>query len=146
MPTLLEISRKNTYFVSSNSNTLYKSTLYLISKILYLKVSCNLYSRYLMRYFVHLCLWGYLKQHEYIKLINDIRITYVIHSFTPDGLNRVWQELKYRLDVCRPTNRSHIDLHWIGTKLEELSFHLVKISHFYCIFVWGWYGGMVIYI
>ncbi|GBN13712.1 hypothetical protein AVEN_126556-1 [Araneus ventricosus] len=60
-------------------------------------------------------LWGYVKQHVYIELINDInhlkqRITDVIHSVTPDVLTRVWEELDYRLDVCRATNEVHIQL------------------------------------
>ncbi|GBO11045.1 hypothetical protein AVEN_10652-1 [Araneus ventricosus] len=58
-------------------------------------------------------LWGYVKQHVYSELINDInhlkhRITDVIHSVTPDVLTRVWEELDYRLDVCRVTNGAHI--------------------------------------
>ena len=42
---------ENMYFVSilvHISNPIYKNTLYLISRILYLKVSCNLYSRYFL--------------------------------------------------------------------------------------------------
>ena len=48
--------------------------------------------------------------------INDLahlkaRITEAINSVTPDMLGRVWDELEYRLDVCRATNGSHIELH-----------------------------------
>ncbi|GBN65768.1 hypothetical protein AVEN_97123-1 [Araneus ventricosus] len=51
-------------------------------------------------------LWGYVKQRVYSERINDIdhlkqRITDVIHSVTPDVLTRMWEELDYRLDVCR---------------------------------------------
>ncbi|GBN17400.1 hypothetical protein AVEN_212158-1, partial [Araneus ventricosus] len=58
---------------------------------------------------------GYVKQHVYSERINDInhlkqRITDVIHSVTSDVLTRVWEELDYRLDVCRGTNGAHIDL------------------------------------
>lgn len=61
-------------------------------------------------------LWDYVKQHVYSERINDInhlkqRITDVIHSVTPDILNRVWEELEYCLDACRATNGSHIELH-----------------------------------
>ncbi|GBN40733.1 hypothetical protein AVEN_125519-1 [Araneus ventricosus] len=54
-------------------------------------------------------LWGYVKQHVYSELINDInhlkqRITDVNHFVTPDILTRVWEELDYRLDVCRATS------------------------------------------
>ncbi|GBN37985.1 hypothetical protein AVEN_157942-1 [Araneus ventricosus] len=60
-------------------------------------------------------LWGYVKQHAYNELINDInhlkqRITDVIHSVTPDFLTRVWEELNYRLGGCRATNGAHIEL------------------------------------
>ncbi|GBM37372.1 hypothetical protein AVEN_48145-1 [Araneus ventricosus] len=64
-------------------------------------------------------LWGYVKQHVYIERISDInhlkqRITVIIHSVTPDVLTRVWEELDYRLDVCRATNGAHIELHRTG--------------------------------
>ncbi|GBN64556.1 hypothetical protein AVEN_202588-1 [Araneus ventricosus] len=60
-------------------------------------------------------LWGYVKQHVYSERISDInhlkqRITDVINSATPDVLTRVWEELDYRLDVCRATNGAHIEL------------------------------------
>ncbi|GBM70342.1 hypothetical protein AVEN_200348-1 [Araneus ventricosus] len=60
-------------------------------------------------------LWGYVKQHVYGEGINDInhlkqRITDFIHSGAPDVLTRVWEELDYRLDVCRATNGAHIEL------------------------------------
>ena len=83
-------------------------------------------------------LLGGLCEAVYNKRINDInylkqRITEVIHSVTSDILTRVWEELEYRLDVCRASNGSHIELHWIGTNLGEFSFHLVKMSHFYLV-------------
>ncbi|GBN54976.1 hypothetical protein AVEN_261494-1 [Araneus ventricosus] len=54
-------------------------------------------------------LWGYVKQHMYSERITDInhlkqKITDVVRSVTPDVLTRVWEELDYRLDVCRATN------------------------------------------
>ncbi|GBN01928.1 hypothetical protein AVEN_113798-1 [Araneus ventricosus] len=60
-------------------------------------------------------LWDYVKQHVYSERMNDInhlkqRITDVIHSVTPDVLTRVWEELDYRLDVCREANGTHIEL------------------------------------
>ncbi|GBN45104.1 hypothetical protein AVEN_181759-1 [Araneus ventricosus] len=60
-------------------------------------------------------LWDYVKQHVYSERINGSnhlkqRITDVIHSATPDGLTRVWEELDYRLDVCWATSGSHIEL------------------------------------
>ncbi|GBO29044.1 hypothetical protein AVEN_271697-1 [Araneus ventricosus] len=58
---------------------------------------------------------GYVKQHVYSERINDInhlkqRITDVIHCVTPDVLTRVWGERDYRLDACRATNGTHIEL------------------------------------
>ncbi|GBN01122.1 hypothetical protein AVEN_262299-1 [Araneus ventricosus] len=55
---------------------------------------------------LNIYLWVYVKQHVYSERIDDInhlkqRITDVIHSVTPDVLIRVWEELDYRLDVCR---------------------------------------------
>ncbi|GBM49949.1 hypothetical protein AVEN_22461-1 [Araneus ventricosus] len=66
-------------------------------------------------------LWGYVKQHVFSERINDInhlkqRITDVIHSVTPDVLTRVWEELDYRLDVCRATYGTHIELRRTGTR------------------------------
>jgi hypothetical protein len=60
--------------------------------------------------------WGYIKQCVYSVHINSAdhlkaSITEALHSVTPDVLRRVWQELDYRLDVCRATNESHIKLH-----------------------------------
>ncbi|GBM56285.1 hypothetical protein AVEN_241746-1 [Araneus ventricosus] len=60
-------------------------------------------------------LWGYVKQHVYSEHINDInhlkqRKHDVIHSVAPDVLTRVWEELDYRLAVCRATNGAHIEL------------------------------------
>ncbi|GBM07241.1 hypothetical protein AVEN_25495-1 [Araneus ventricosus] len=80
-------------------------------------------------------LWGYVKQHVYSEHINDInhlkqRITDVIHSVTPDVLTRVWEELDYRLDVCRVTNGAHIEQ---VCKPGEFSIYLVKMSPIYLV-------------
>ncbi len=61
-------------------------------------------------------LWGYVKDLVYQVGINDLahlktRITNTINSVTPEMLGRVWQEWEYRLDICRATNGSHIELH-----------------------------------
>jgi hypothetical protein len=63
-----------------------------------------------------LLLLDYVKQCAYSVRINNIehskaRITEAVHSVTPDVLHRVWQELQYRLDVCKATNGSHVELH-----------------------------------
>jgi len=36
------------------------------------------------------------------------RITVAVETITPDLLIRVWQELDYRLDMCRVTKGAHI--------------------------------------
>ena len=56
-----------------------------------------------------------MKQRVNSVRINDTdhlkeRIRDDIYSVTPDILARVWDELEYRLDVCRATNGSHIEL------------------------------------
>ena len=52
-------------------------------------------------------LWGYVKDKVFVPSqpvsIPDLknRITAAVETITPDLLSRVWQELDYRLDVCR---------------------------------------------
>jgi hypothetical protein len=43
--------------------------------------------------------------------ISDLknRIEVAVATITPDLLIRVWQELDYRLDVCRVTKGAHIE-------------------------------------
>ena len=62
-------------------------------------------------------LWGFLKDQVYVpplpanlaELRN--RITAAVELVTLDMLQRVWQEIDFRWDVCRMTNGSHIDPH-----------------------------------
>ena len=59
---------------------------------------------------------GAYKELVYQVKIDDVahlksRITDAIDSVTPDMLGRVWQELEFRLDICRATNGSHIEMH-----------------------------------
>jgi hypothetical protein len=59
--------------------------------------------------------WGYVKQCVYSVRINNTehlkaRITEAVRSVTPDVLRHVWQELEYRLNVCKATNGSHFEL------------------------------------
>jgi hypothetical protein len=37
------------------------------------------------------------------------RITATVESITPDMLIKVWQEIDYRLDVCRVINSAYIE-------------------------------------
>ena len=43
--------------------------------------------------------------------IHDLknRITAAVETITPDLLSTVWQELDYRLDVCRVTKGAYIE-------------------------------------
>lgn len=62
-------------------------------------------------------LWGFLKDKVYVtplpanlaELRN--RITATVALVTPDMLQRVWEEIDFRWDVCRMTNGSHIEPH-----------------------------------
>jgi len=58
-------------------------------------------------------LWGYVKDEVFVPQpvsIPDLRnsITAAVETITPDLLSRVWQELDYRLDVCRVTDIEHL--------------------------------------
>jgi len=60
-------------------------------------------------------LWGYVKDKVFVLpqpvSIPDLknRITAAVETITPDLLRRVWQELDYRLDVCRVTKGAYIE-------------------------------------
>jgi hypothetical protein len=64
---------------------------------------------------------GYVKQTVYSVRIHNIqhlkqRIREVSASVIPDLLGQVWQEMTYRLDVCKATNGGHIELGQICVK------------------------------
>jgi hypothetical protein len=57
----------------------------------------------------------YVKQTVYSVRISNIKhlkqqIKEVAASVNPNVLGRVWQEIEYRLDVCRATNGAQIEL------------------------------------
>jgi len=58
---------------------------------------------------------GYVKDKVFVPpqpvSIPDLknRITAAVKTITPDLLSRVWQELDYRLDVCRVTKGAYIE-------------------------------------
>jgi len=60
-------------------------------------------------------LWGYVKNKVFVPpqpvSLPDLKnkITAAIETITLDLLSRVWQELDYRLDVCRVTKGAHIE-------------------------------------
>ena len=60
-------------------------------------------------------LWGFVKGLVYVpplpKDVDELkdRITEAVATIDNAMLERVWQELDYRLDVCRVTNGAHIE-------------------------------------
>ena len=60
-------------------------------------------------------LWGLVKGLVYVPLLpKDVdelkaRITEALATINNAMLERVWQELDYRLDVCHVTNGAHIE-------------------------------------
>ncbi|GFW94435.1 uncharacterized protein TNCV_2701561 [Trichonephila clavipes] len=62
-----------------------------------------------------LYLWGFIKDCEYVPPLPGHlpglrhRIESVVARITLDTLNKVWDELTYRFDVCRGMNGSHIE-------------------------------------
>ena len=60
-------------------------------------------------------LWGYVKTLAYVpplpENIKELKQTITIapETVTQDMLHRVWEELDYRLDVCRVTGGAHIE-------------------------------------
>jgi hypothetical protein len=59
--------------------------------------------------------WGDVKLTVYSVRNHSIqhlkqRIREVAASVTPDVLGRVWQEMEYRLDVCRAASGAHLKL------------------------------------
>jgi hypothetical protein len=62
-------------------------------------------------------LWGFVKDSVYvpplpmpIPKLRD-QITHALQAITVDMLHRVWDELDYRVDVCRVTQGAHIAEH-----------------------------------
>jgi len=62
-----------------------------------------------------LFLWGYVKDQVYVPRLPasipepKLRIRTAISTITVDMLKTVWNELDYRVDVCRITKGAHID-------------------------------------
>ena len=60
-------------------------------------------------------LWGYVKDQVYVPPLPasipelKVRIRTAIETITPDMLQTVWNELDYRVDVCRITKGAHIE-------------------------------------
>ena len=60
-------------------------------------------------------LWGYVKDQVYVPPLPasipelKVRIRTAIETITADTLQTVWNELEYRVDVCRITKGAHIE-------------------------------------
>ena len=57
-------------------------------------------------------LWGYVKDQVYVPASIPelkVRIRTAIETITADMLQTVWNELDYRVDVCRITKGAHIE-------------------------------------
>ena len=60
-------------------------------------------------------LWGYVKDEVYVPPLSasipelKVRIRTAIETITADMLQTVWNEIYYRVDVCRITKGAHID-------------------------------------
>ncbi|PSN47066.1 hypothetical protein C0J52_19532 [Blattella germanica] len=61
-------------------------------------------------------LWGFVKERVYVPSFHANlpelrdRIREAVVAVTPVMLIKVWDELAYRLDVCRVTNGAHIEI------------------------------------
>ncbi len=61
-------------------------------------------------------LWGYVKDnaykpplpHQNVRELQD-RIRAAVQTVDGNMLKRVWQELDYRIDICRVTKGAHIE-------------------------------------
>ena len=61
-------------------------------------------------------LWGYIKNIVYDEKIRNIqhlqeRITSAIETVTRDMIQKTWQEIEFRFDVCRATNGTHTEMY-----------------------------------
>jgi len=60
-------------------------------------------------------LWGYVKDQVYVPPLPanipelKVRIKIATETITADTLQTVWNELDYRVDVCRITKGAHIE-------------------------------------
>ena len=60
-------------------------------------------------------LWGYVKDQVYVPLLHTrilelkVQIRTAIETITADMLQTVWNEVDYRVDVCRITKGAHIE-------------------------------------
>jgi hypothetical protein len=58
--------------------------------------------------------WGCVKNYVYMDIIRDLnrlkaRTREAAQQVTRDVLQRVWQDIGYRLNICRVTNGTHME-------------------------------------
>ena len=74
-------------------------------------------------------LWGYVKDRVFVPLLpRDLadlkaRIIAAVKNIDAPMLTRVWQELEYRIDVCRVTRGAHCE-------------HLQLSKQTFSVFLW----------
>jgi hypothetical protein len=61
-------------------------------------------------------LWDYVKDIVYRVDINDLqhlkaRIRDAVATVTPNMLQATWNEVEYRLDICRVSRGAHIEIY-----------------------------------
>jgi hypothetical protein len=61
-------------------------------------------------------LWGYVKNIVYRVKINDPQhlktcVKNAVATVTPNMLQATWNEVEYRLDICRATKGAHIEIY-----------------------------------
>ena len=85
-------------------------------------------------------LWGFVKDTAFVSPLSANlqelrnRVTAAVALFDRDMLTRVWNEMDYRIDVCRITKGGHIDHLWNMKKekknpLEIFSLYRRKNYH-----------------
>jgi hypothetical protein len=61
-------------------------------------------------------LWGYVKNNIHQVKINDLehlkaRIGDAVATVTPSTLQATWNEVEYRVDICRAAKGAHIEIY-----------------------------------
>lgn len=57
------------------------------------------------------------------------RIIATVEPVTPIMLANIWQEVEYRLDVCRARNISHVQIYLIVKKnFKDILFHFIMVD------------------
>ncbi|PNF41647.1 hypothetical protein B7P43_G07629 [Cryptotermes secundus] len=61
-------------------------------------------------------LWGYVKDRVFVLSVNDlpdlrVRIRETTATVPMNMLERMWQEIEYRLDIVRATNGAHVEVY-----------------------------------